>query len=234
MAAAVVGKNAGPVKDETGKLFGFLKVISRAENASDGSAQWLCACTYKECKNTRTLRGTLLRTGKVVSCGCYNRELVAAAARTHGCTGHVLYEPWKSMIHRCYRPDNDSYSSHGGRGIIVCDRWKQDPNNFIADMMPGWELLPKDGTVWTLDRKDVNGNYTPENCKWASHKEQQNNKRNNHLIEFEGVIKTAAQWGEIYGLDGPAIIGRIKLGWTVEKALKDPLRKHSSRPESMK
>ena len=114
------------------------------------------------------------------------------------------------MMTRCTNPHAMNYSNYGGRGIKVCDRWKNF-ENFYADM--------NDANGLTLDRVDVNGDYEPSNCRWATRKEQGNNKRNNVVIEFSGERMTAMQWSERTGIGEGTIRKRIRLGWPVEKVL---------------
>jgi hypothetical protein len=145
--------------------------------------------------------------------------------KLHGNTRHghasrsgksATWLTWASMIRRCTMPSQDSYPLYGGRGIVVCERW-QTFENFLADM--GEKPA---GT--SIERIDSDGNYEPSNCRWATMKEQQRNRRGNRHITNAGLTMTAAEWAERTGLPSSAIRSRLdKLGWPVERALTEPL-----------
>lgn len=129
------------------------------------------------------------------------------------------YQSWSNMLRRCGDSRNAKYSQYGGRGIVICEQWLMF-DNFLADMGE----KPKN---MTLERIDVNGNYEPRNCKWASMKEQANNKTNNRLITWLGETKTESQWASHIGISFPALRTRFYRGWPIEKALTQPIRKQS-------
>ena len=122
------------------------------------------------------------------------------------------------MLTRCNNKNDTRYQWYGGRGITVCDRWSKF-ENFLADMGERPEKM-------TLDRIDTNGNYCPENCRWATNKQQHRNKRSNRLLTHDGETKCVAEWAETVGISQGALASRIDVyGWSVEKALTTPVRK---------
>ena len=141
----------------------------------------------------------------------------------HGMTKTPEYDAWKHMKDRCFNPNYQHYSHYGGRGIGVCDRWKNSFENFLADM--GTKPSPKH----SLDRIDNDGDYCPENCKWSTKKEQQNNQRNNKpLITIGSKTYTIAQWGIEMGYGKTVIYMRLKAGWSEYKAVMTPVKQRKS------
>ena len=138
----------------------------------------------------------------------------------HGMRHTPEYEIWKSMKQRCYNPKNKRYSDWGGRGIKMCDRWKNSFKNFIEDM----GKRPPD--KHSIDRIDNDKDYCPENCKWATLDEQVNNARSNILITYNGKTLNVSQWSKLVNIKAFTILARINLlGWSHEKALTTPVRR---------
>lgn len=198
--------------DLTGQKFNRLTVIDRAQNTAKGQARWLCQCV---CGKTYIANGTQLRKGRVQSCGCYKREVTIEHSTKHGHAnaGQIspTYHSWAGMIARCTNSAHRSYSHYGGNGIVVCERWYKFAN-FLADMGE----KPKGHS---LDRVDYNGNYEPDNCRWATVKEQARNKRTNRLITLNGITRTMGEWVEILGVPQSTISYRVQHNYSDEQAL---------------
>ena len=200
-----------------GIRYGRLTVIGEAGYRENRRlARVLC-----DCGADKVVVMADVRSGHTKSCGCLNAELRLKRSKTHGMSETPEFHVFEGMRQRCFNPQNPAYDRYGGRGIAICERWN-GPNgfrNFLADMGP--RPIP-----WgTLDRIDNSGSYSPENCRWATRTEQGRNKRNNALIEFRGETRCASSWEEETGFPATAITRRIKRGWTIERALTEPLRK---------
>ncbi len=142
----------------------------------------------------------------------------------HGKSKHPLYKRWKSMMHRCLDPNTENFPNYGGKGIAVCERW-MNVSNFIKDM----GLPPS--RRHQIDRIDNDGNYEPNNCRWVTMQEQQNNKTNNRLLEFNGCTKTMCDWERHLGfkVGTGGIRYRLNSGWTIQKALSTPCKQYRKR-----
>jgi len=195
--------------DLSGQRLGMLQVLHRGPQSKDNRATWVCKC---DCGVEKSIRSKYLVAGTARSCGCQRY------ATTHGMTKTKAYQSWQCMKSRCDKPSNVRYSEYGGRGVTYCDRWKSF-ENFYADM--GEPPTPKH----TLDRKEVNGNYEPDNCRWATQKEQANNRRNNVFVEWQGQRMTVTQLAERTGFPLSNLRHRLKRGWSVEDAISYPLER---------
>ena len=196
----------------TGNKFGYLTVLSKSElRGKQGEVFWNCIC---DCSNTTNVRaGNLLSVG-TISCGCVHKKAITK----HGMTKTRTFKSWDSMKQRCLNPKAPDYEKYGGRGITICDRWLENFNNFLSDMGIRPENL-------TIDRIDVNGNYEPSNCRWATRSLQQRNKTNSFMIEWNGIVKCAADWSEMVGISSKIICERINAGWSSEDTFTKPNRK---------
>lgn len=168
-----------------------------------------CICA---CGNERSVLLGNLTQGKSISCGCHRRKLNTK----HGLSNTRLYHIWENIIQRCTNPNNSNYPNYGGRGVSVCSDW----NDFDSFMK--WALLNGYEENLTIDRVDVNIGYCPDNCRWATRYEQDNNKRNNHRIVVDGVSKTIKEWCDAYGVPETRVRSRIDLGWDAKRALTEP------------
>jgi hypothetical protein len=205
-------------KNIVGQKFGQLTVLERAGTAKDRHVMWLCKCT---CGNTTTATGTRLRSGETQSCGCLNKEINRAKAMTHGMKGTRLYDEWRHMKDRCSRPKSRIYKNYGGRGITVCQEWRENFETFRD-----WALANGYQDDLTIHRIDVNGNYEPSNCRWIALEEQQNNRRNNRLITHEGKTQTMKQWAKEKGIPYNTLRARLNRGWPTDRALNDSIYKN--------
>lgn len=195
-----------------GKTFGYWTVVEFA-GVYKRCSMFVCQC---RCGKLRTVRVTTLRRENP-SCGCRIREVTARRNTTHNAYHTRARVAYSSMMTRCYNPRTRSYKNYGGRGVRVCDRWKSAAANFIADMGQ-----PPPGC--SLDRIDTNGDYCPENCRWATVVEQANNKRSNTRLTYNGKTQSIADWSRETGITLTSIRKRIKRGWPAEEILTTPTR----------
>lgn len=190
-----------------GQRFLMLVVLKRIGLSSCRRPKtlWLCQC---DCGQTTTVVTANL--GRIHSCGCFQK----GRQPTHGMSRTRTHKSWSGMFQRCENPKDTAYPRYGGRGIKVCPQWRKF-EQFLKDMGECPEGL-------TIDRKDNDGNYTPENCRWATRQTQSENRRWVVWIEFNGVRKTRAQWAREIGITTATLRDRLASNWPLEQALSRP------------
>jgi hypothetical protein len=197
------------IQQNIGKSYCYLTVLELGESISTGSVGIKCAC---KCGNVSTYAASLVFTGKRISCGCYRHDKTRQKhtyKKSKHRRAHPDYALYCTMKRRCKSPTATQYENYGARGIKICERWDNNCNgfeNFINDMGP------RPSKNYSIDRIDVNGNYEPSNCRWATQKEQTNNKRTNNLIEYNGVVKSVTLWAEKFNLSKHMLYCRVKAG----------------------
>lgn len=202
-----------------GDRFGRLTVISdviRVAHTTVARRYRNCKC---DCGNEKLVQETYLRNGSIQSCRCLQREATSKACIRHGHSRvnkkSETYAIWEGIRKRCR---DKSHPRYGQRGIALCERWLVF-ENFLADMGE------RPSAEHSIERIDNDGGYSPDNCKWATAKDQANNRHTNRVLEWNGEVKTLAEWCTFTGMKEGTIRGRIdKLGWSVEKALSTPPR----------
>lgn len=206
MATTIIPITNKKVNDCTGQRWGRLLVVGYVgtlEIHKRKLAGFLCKC---DCGAEKVVAGVYLRSGLVTSCGCYAREISGGKPK-HGAWSHPLYGRWNQMHQRCENPNQQDYALYGGRGIKVCERWSGADGvlHFIEDMGPCPEGM-------TLDRRDNDGPYSPENCHWATPVEQNRNRRSSRTVMYEGREVTLAEAAELSGIDHRAIRRKLEQG----------------------
>jgi len=200
------------VKDLTGLTFGRLTVERfNGTHPTRQQAQWMCLCECGECISVPSGR---LLSGDTKSCGCYHVDQTVKACATHGDTHSPTYNIWAGIKSRCFLKTSPSWRKYGMRGITMCERWVNSYQNFLEDMGE----RPSSGH--SIDRIDNNGNYEPSNCRWATAKDQANNRRSNTWITLDGVTLTIAQWSERLGLHQVTMCRRIARGLDAKNILR--------------
>lgn len=200
--------------DHTGKVFGRLTVLHRGASTRTRQTVWVCRC---ECGTVKPIQAGNLNSGHSTSCG---------ECSGHGMSKTPTHVSWAAMNSRCRCPTNPNYPHYGARGISVCDRWRHSFKAFLADMGERPSL------AHSIDRIDVNGNYEPGNCRWATESEQRKNQRFNirgRLIEFNGRKLSIRNWAVLIGIPERTLGHRLRTGWSIEEALTKPVSEGRSR-----
>lgn len=208
---------------QAGEVFGRLTVIERRPDRRS-IKYYLCQCV---CGNTKAIAGTSLIKETSRSCGCLQKDVIKAFVQTntvHGATSrgtdrnslyYRTYKSWVGMLSRCRNKNASGWENYGGRGITVCQRWLTF-ENFFADMGE------KPSAAHSIERKNFDLDYTPENCYWATDKEQRRNTRRNVFLTYNNKTQCVTDWAKEIGLDASTLRSRIKEGWTIEEVLSVP------------
>lgn len=205
-------------EDYIGRKNYKLTVIGYEKPESGGRLKLLCKC---DCGNTTLCFPYQFKSGDVKSCGCLPKGKKGkhewVSNQTHGLTKNRFYKRWNDMIRRCYNTNEPAYKHYGARGISVCHEWRDTPNAFIK-----WcEKTYPAGNGWSIDRIDVNGDYSPENCRWATQKEQMHNIRNNRNVIVNGVKKCVTDWCAELGVSTGTVYEKVRKGMSFEEAILD-------------
>ena len=204
-----MGAPKGPRCVAIGDKYGKLTITQFLPTVQLGITYVLCRC---DCGASKRIRVASIRSGQTKSCGCYSRE----AHVTHRMTSSAEYGVWTAMKTRCNNPKAKCYKNYGGRGIKICERWSSF-ENFLEDM----GIRPS--KKHTLDRIQNDGPYSPDNCRWATVKEQCRNKRSNRFLVVGGTRKTLIEWSEEVNIHPDLISRRLQNGWTDEAAVTIPV-----------
>lgn len=203
-----------------GKRFGRVTVVSYYDSFK-GHGRYKCIC---DCGNERLYIGTELK--RTQNPACFECKL--SNTYKHGMTGTKIHNTWLNMLQRCENPNSTSFHLYGERGIKVCDEWH--------DFQIFYKWASENGYKETLsiDRIDVNGNYEPDNCRWATIEQQANNKRTTRYVEYNGKNQSLSIWCKELGLKYKLIYGRLRKGWSVKDAFEIPSQKTGTNQFSTK
>lgn len=205
--------------DAVGKKFGQLLILERIATGPKGGGKKVrvkCDCGVEKITN-----GDSIIFGKTISCGCRKAKRIGDHNRTHGMTRTPVYRSWLHMIWRCEKPSYHAYADYGGRGIRVCERWRESFEAFLEDMGDR-----PDGC--SLDRIDPDGDYEPSNCRWATKIEQANNCRNTRTVMFRGAEVPISLLARRYGMNRSILYSRVFVqGMDVEDAVSKPVKRRS-------
>lgn len=216
-----------------GTKIGRLTVLRRGEDFISKSGKRRCMLVCQcDCGNIVTVRSDSLSPNHTTSCGCVQKEKARENMRNltgrakHGESKERLRNIWYLMNYRCSVPECSAFKNYGGRGITVCEEWSNGEIGYCA--FKKWATKSGYKDTLTLDRVDVNCGYSPHNCRWVPHSAQASNKRNNHLITYNGETHTVSEWSRRVGIPMKTLHRRIQAGWKVEDALTRPLRNSKS------
>lgn len=221
--APAVGRNRSPQTtqiDLSGQKFGRLVAHSYVGPSAAG-AVWFCVC---DCGGSSKTTITKLRSGHTKSCGCLKNELTRARSITHGLSGTYEHGIWLAMIQRCTNPNNQAYPDYAGRGIFICDRWVNGDGPLSGFECFFSDMGARPDNTHTLDRVDNDGPYSPDNCQWATRKQQARNRRSNRLVFVDGIQMSVAEACEKLGFNHNFINNRLQKGFSWQRAITQPKR----------
>lgn len=198
-------------KDITGQRFGRLLAI-RPVGRKGRKLVWHAKC---DCGREHVVVGSEMLTGHTQSCGCLIVDVNRALRIWHGMCGTRVYNTWARIKTRCFDQKCADYPDYGGRGITICDQWRDDFEAFYADVGD-----PPKGT--SLDRIDNNRGYEPGNVRWATPKQQANNRRKNRRVTYGALTLTISEWADRKGINHGTIRSRLENGWPIGSALNVP------------
>lgn len=204
--------------DITGFKNEYLEVLhlSGKKTTKSRSRHWVCKCAF--CGEKFVANTSEIKSGAKKGCGCNHYKNVSSSLKTHGLSKTRIYSIWTGLKNRCFNKNELAYKNYGGRGITVCKEWS-GKNGFMN--FYHWAMENGYDDTLTIDRKDVNGNYEPSNCRWATYKEQVRNRRNTLKYTINGKEMTLKEWCDLYEIDYHLVYERIfTYGYSVEKALK--------------
>jgi hypothetical protein len=200
-------------KDYIGKVFGRLKVLS-VHSVRNKRSYYECACN---CGKTIVTRSDALKAGRTKSCGCLKKESSIQNGknkRTHGMTNTRIHRIWLGVKSRCNNTNDTAFKDYGQKGITVCEEWENDFSLFLD-----WSISNGYNDGLTLDRKNPLKNYSPDNCRWATQKQQANNRTNNKHLVLKGIKRTVSEWEDISGVNRTTILHRYKKGLSDDEIL---------------
>lgn len=201
--------------DLTGMKYGKLTVVSKEKSDASGRAMWKCLC---ECGNEITAESYNLRHNRYKSCGCDKK---IGHHKSHGKSKSRLYRIWGGIKTRCYNPNIEAYVNYGGRGILMCEEWKNDFQSFYE-----WAIENGYSEELTIDRIDNNKNYEPSNCRWANMKAQNSNRRNTIKFVYNGEEKTLHELAEDHNISYKKLYKRVhNRKMSIEEALENEVEK---------
>lgn len=202
--------------DLTGNRYGRLIVVGRAEDRIQSNGRhrvfWKCHC---DCGKDIEVLGDNLKQGRTTSCGCYSAELISKLRSTHRETKTKLYGVWCAIKTRCYNPHSTYYNRYGGRGVYMCDEWK---NDFTA--FRDWAHKNGYNEGLSIDRIDNDRGYFPDNCRWVDAKTQANNRSSNRVLTLDGVSHNVTEWARMLDINPKTLFNRVYEGKSVEDVLR--------------
>lgn len=204
--------------DLTGNRYGRLLVTKFDRKNQHGDTYWVCRC---DCGNYKSIASNKLRSGWTKSCGCLHKEIMRQKLLSHGMSKSKLYSSWELMKSRCYYPQNNRYYRYGGRGIKVCDEW------LSFERFKEWALKNGYKEGLTLERKNIDKNYEPDNCCWITKEEQARNKCNTVWVVYKGERMCMSVFAREMGVSINVISNRIKKGMNGDEMAKEFLNEVS-------